>query len=201
MQAHIDPPLPDSSIQRSGTILGSQAGDDAVGFPFDLLGIDLFERFPRLGDDLEELGALLFELGRSHLRWLVLVAHASFLQSDIVGTAVSSIDQAVIKLRGEDCMSSNDPSPASKYALAASQEWRAQAAPVLTTEHFTMQGARSATIADASGRANLFLGSVSLALVALALVGQASAMGTPFSFSAWCSSRRSSFSAWRPLSA
>lgn len=51
---------------------------------------------------------------------------------------------------------------------------------MLTTEHFTLQGARSATISDASGRANPFLGSVSLALVALALVGQASQMGTPF---------------------
>src|SRR5262245_65060187 len=62
----------------------------------------------------------------------------------------------------------------------APDDWRGRAAPILTTEHFTLQSARSATIADASGRANLYLSSVSLALVALALVGQASALGTPF---------------------
>lgn len=62
----------------------------------------------------------------------------------------------------------------------APNDWRVRAAPLLTTEHFALQSARSATIADASGRANLYLSSVSLALVALALVGQASALGTPF---------------------
>jgi hypothetical protein len=62
----------------------------------------------------------------------------------------------------------------------APDDWRVRAAPILTTEHFALQSARSATIADASGRANLYLGSVSLALVALALVGQASALGTAF---------------------
>jgi hypothetical protein len=78
-------------------------------------------------------------------------------------------------------MPSNDSTPESVDSVAAApRSWRTQAAPLLTTEHFTLQGARSATIADASGRANLFLGSVSLALVALALVGQASEMGTPF---------------------
>lgn len=50
----------------------------------------------------------------------------------------------------------------------------------LTTEHTALQTARSATIFDASGRANLFLGSVSSAIVALAFVGQVSGLGTPF---------------------
>ncbi len=73
-------------------------------------------------------------------------------------------------------MASTDVSQAKNVA----EDWRARATPILTTEHFTLQGARSATIGDASGRANLYLGSVSLGLVALALVAQASAMGTPF---------------------
>jgi hypothetical protein len=31
----------------------------------------------------------------------------------------------------------------------------------VTTEHFTLQGARSSTIAEATGRATMFLGAVS----------------------------------------
>jgi hypothetical protein len=79
-------------------------------------------------------------------------------------------------------MSSTDTTQEAEVAPAkdAAEDWRARATPILTTEHFTLQGARSATIGDASGRANLYLGSVSLALVALALVAQASDMGTPF---------------------
>ena len=37
----------------------------------------------------------------------------------------------------------------------------------LTTEHFALQGARAATIAESTGRANMFLGAVSGGLVAL----------------------------------
>jgi hypothetical protein len=36
----------------------------------------------------------------------------------------------------------------------------------VTTEHFTLQGARSSTIAEATGRASMFLGAVSGGLVA-----------------------------------
>jgi hypothetical protein len=43
-----------------------------------------------------------------------------------------------------------------------------------TTEHFTLQTARSATIAETSGRASLFLGAVSAGLVAFAFAGQTS---------------------------
>ncbi len=50
----------------------------------------------------------------------------------------------------------------------------------MTTEHFTLQTARSATIAEANGRSALYLGSVSSAVVALAFVGQVSDMGGAF---------------------
>jgi hypothetical protein len=50
----------------------------------------------------------------------------------------------------------------------------------LTTEHFTLQGARAGTIADSAGRATLFLSSVSSSLVALAFVGQMSQAGEIF---------------------
>lgn len=50
----------------------------------------------------------------------------------------------------------------------------------MTTEHFTLQTARAATIADASGRASLFLSTVSGALVAIAFIGQVSNLGTAF---------------------
>ena len=43
---------------------------------------------------------------------------------------------------------------------------------VLTTEHFTLQGARSGTITESLGRTTIYLGSLSASLVALALVLQ-----------------------------
>jgi hypothetical protein len=50
----------------------------------------------------------------------------------------------------------------------------------VTTEHFVLQGARAATIAESTGRANMFLASVSGALVALGLVATASSLGAAF---------------------
>lgn len=50
----------------------------------------------------------------------------------------------------------------------------------LTTEHFTLQTARSTTISESNGRASLFLGSVSSGVVALALVAQVSEVGPAF---------------------
>jgi ABC-type sugar transport system permease subunit len=50
----------------------------------------------------------------------------------------------------------------------------------LTTEHFVLQGARSATIAESTGRANMFLAAVSGGLVALGLVATASSLGSAF---------------------
>ncbi|QHT67305.1 hypothetical protein GXP67_12000 [Rhodocytophaga rosea] len=59
----------------------------------------------------------------------------------------------------------------------ASQE---QILQFLTTEHFTLQTAKAATIAEANGRAGLFLSTVSSAVVALAFIGQVSGMGQAF---------------------
>jgi hypothetical protein len=50
----------------------------------------------------------------------------------------------------------------------------------VTTEHFTLQGARASTIAESTGRATLFLGAVSGGLVALGLIATASRVGTAF---------------------
>ena len=43
----------------------------------------------------------------------------------------------------------------------AETEPRPAAVTFVTTEHFTLQGARSSTIAEATGRATMFLGAVS----------------------------------------
>lgn len=56
----------------------------------------------------------------------------------------------------------------------------AQVVTIMTTEHFTLQTARSGTISDANGRSSLYLSSVSGVLVALAFVGQVSNLGTAF---------------------
>jgi hypothetical protein len=50
----------------------------------------------------------------------------------------------------------------------------------LTTEHFTLQGARSQTMSESSARASLYIISVSSALVALGFIGQISAVGDLF---------------------
>lgn len=50
----------------------------------------------------------------------------------------------------------------------------------LTTEHFTLQAARSATISESAGRSALIIVMVSSGLIALAFTGQATALGPPF---------------------
>jgi hypothetical protein len=57
---------------------------------------------------------------------------------------------------------------------------RPAAVTFVTTEHFTLQGARAATIAESTGRASMFLFSVSGGLVALGLVATSSRVGTAF---------------------
>src|SRR5438552_16472979 len=56
---------------------------------------------------------------------------------------------------------------------------RPAAVTFVTTEHFTLQGARSSTIAEATGRATMFLGAVS-GLVALGLIATAAGVRTAF---------------------
>src|SRR5918994_641225 len=50
----------------------------------------------------------------------------------------------------------------------------------LSTEHFTLQGARSQTMSESSARASVYVFSVSSALVALGFVGQTSDVGDAF---------------------
>jgi hypothetical protein len=50
----------------------------------------------------------------------------------------------------------------------------------VTTEHFTLQGARSSTISESTGRAGVFLQAVSGGLVALGLVATAAKTGVAF---------------------
>ena len=57
---------------------------------------------------------------------------------------------------------------------------RPSAVSFVTTEHFTLQGARSSTIAESTGRASMFLSAVSGGLVALGLLATATSVGTAF---------------------
>jgi hypothetical protein len=50
----------------------------------------------------------------------------------------------------------------------------------LTTEHFTLQGARAQTASESASRASLYILSVSSTLVALGFIGQASQFGQAF---------------------
>jgi hypothetical protein len=60
------------------------------------------------------------------------------------------------------------------------EEPQSAAVTFLTTEHFTLQGARASTTAESTGRATMFLGSVSGGLIALGLVATATRVGTAF---------------------
>ena len=51
---------------------------------------------------------------------------------------------------------------------------------ILTTEHFTLQGAQAKTVSESSARAALYVGAVSSALIALGFIAQASELGTAF---------------------
>jgi hypothetical protein len=55
---------------------------------------------------------------------------------------------------------------------------RPSAVNFVTTEHFALQSARAATIAESTGRATMFLTSASGGLIALGLVATASGVGT-----------------------
>ena len=59
-------------------------------------------------------------------------------------------------------------------------EPRPPAVTFVTTEHFVLQGARAATIAESTGRANMFVAAVSGGLIALGLVATASRVGIAF---------------------
>jgi hypothetical protein len=61
-----------------------------------------------------------------------------------------------------------------------SDERLRQAVQILTTEHFTLQSARSNAIAETNGRLAIYLGTLSSALIALAFVGQISGLGEAF---------------------
>jgi hypothetical protein len=70
--------------------------------------------------------------------------------------------------------------PATGAPQSAHEPPAAAAVTFLTTEHFTLQGARAATIAESTGRATMFLASLSGGLVALGLVATAAHVGTAF---------------------
>jgi hypothetical protein len=54
------------------------------------------------------------------------------------------------------------------------------AANFVTTEHFALQSARSATVAESTGRATMFLAAASGGLIALGLVASATGVGAAF---------------------
>jgi hypothetical protein len=62
----------------------------------------------------------------------------------------------------------------------AEDEPRPAAMAFVTTEHFTLQGARSQTISESTGRASILLASVSGGLIALGLMATAAHVGTAF---------------------
>src|SRR5919198_461489 len=75
-----------------------------------------------------------------------------------------------------------DASGASVQARLARQfgDRLAPAVTFATTEHFTLQTARSITVSEATGRASIYLAALSSSLIALAFIGQMSRLGAAF---------------------
>ncbi len=82
-------------------------------------------------------------------------------------------------IRGEEGEDTTDIDP-SMAVHRPGGDPRPAAVTFATTEHFTLQGARAATIAESTGRASMFLSAVSGGLVALGLIATASRVGTAF---------------------
>jgi hypothetical protein len=78
---------------------------------------------------------------------------------------------------GATTMSDRDPNNSIEQPDSSP---RPAAVNFVTTEHFTLQGARSQTIAESTGRASMFLSAVSGGLVALGLIATASNVGAAF---------------------
>ena len=76
-------------------------------------------------------------------------------------------------------MTTSDESGSGPGAQGAADP-RPAAVSVITTEHFTLQGARSSTISESTGRASMFLSAISGGLVALGLIATATRVGTAF---------------------
>src|SRR5947209_5602994 len=84
----------------------------------------------------------------------------------------------------EDTTSQEGGHPADDHSAVATDRTHGDPRPAAvtfaTTEHFTLQGARSATIAESTGRASMFLASVSGGLIAFGLVATATEVGGAF---------------------
>jgi hypothetical protein len=65
-------------------------------------------------------------------------------------------------------------------ADTSAREATAATVAFVTTEHFTLQGARSQTVSESTGRASIFLAAVSGGLIALGLMATAVHMDTAF---------------------
>ena len=80
----------------------------------------------------------------------------------------------------ETSVSSSSTQSSAAEPVASEPERQRALLLALTTEHFTLQTARAATIADSNGRAALYLSTVTGAVVALAFIGQISQVGQAF---------------------
>ena len=73
-----------------------------------------------------------------------------------------------------------DASPNNVSAARAFSAHLAAAVTFATTEHFNLQTARATTVAEANGRASIYLAALSSSLIALAFIGQMSRLGPAF---------------------
>ena len=79
-------------------------------------------------------------------------------------------------------------------ASGAGADRQQQILQFMTTEHFTLQTARGVANAEITSRLQLYLGTLSSSIVALALTAQLS--GLPSGRSRWCCSRWCSSWGW-----
>jgi hypothetical protein len=87
---------------------------------------------------------------------------------------------APIRSGAPDASAPASAAPSASGRARSEAERQQQLLQALTTEHFTLQTARAATVADSNGRAALYLSTVSGAVIALAFIGQVADVGRAF---------------------
>ena len=102
---------------------------------------------------------------------------AAQLHRQITRTAGSQSVTTCLRDRRRRFMDNTDPG---NQPDRADSDPRPAAVTFVTTEHFTLQGARASTISESTGRASVFLGAVSGGLIAFGLVATAAKTGAAF---------------------
>jgi hypothetical protein len=125
------------------------------------------------------MGPLLLEFGCQLFVCHILRAAACLQGEGAIGAKETEMQQ-IDRVDLDPSRGGDRPATRLAFRRVANSPDRGELLTALTTEHFTLQGARSQTMSESSSRAALFIGAVSSTLVALGFLGQLSPGGDTF---------------------